>query len=153
MYIISKSCTSKQGNSLPACDSECRHLAERQESTALPAAFHSLDVLAKPLDLVGHMVQLEHVVDPLEQCGVVHVLRQKVVGAGLDSTLNVAELVQRGDHQNHDVTSGRIALELLADFEAAGFRHHDVEEHQMRLEGGNFIERVLPIDCHGRFDI
>src|SRR5215210_7872599 len=104
-------------------------LAEREEYAASAAAFHSLDILAKPLDFVGHMVQLEHVVDPLEQLGLVYGLREKVVGAGLDSSLNVAQLVQRGDHQYHDMASGRIALELLADFETAKLRHHDIEQY------------------------
>ena len=46
-----------------------------------------------------------------------------------------------------------IALELLADFEAAELRHHDVEQNQMRLERRDLVERVLPIDRHGRLDV
>src|SRR4051812_26115333 len=67
------------------------------------ATFHSFDVLAKTLDLVGHVIQLEHVVDPFEQLGLIHGLRKKVVGAGLDSTLDVTKLVECRDHQDHDV--------------------------------------------------
>ena len=46
-----------------------------------------------------------------------------------------------------------VALELLANLEAAELGHHDVEQHQVRLERRNLVQRILPIDGHGRFDI
>src|SRR4051794_30680991 len=99
------------------------------------------------------MVQLEHIVDPFEQLSFVDGLRQKVVRAGLDSTLNVAELVQSGDHQDHDVAGGWITLELLTNLEAAELRHHDVKQHQMGLKRSDFAKSILTIDSHRCFDI
>ena len=51
------------------------------------------------------------------------------------------------------VLVARVAFELLADFEAAELRHHDIEQDEMRLERRHFVQRILAIDRDGRFDI
>ena len=44
---------------------------------------------------------------------------------------------------------GRVALERLADLEAAELGHHDVQQDQVGLERGHLVERVAAVDGHG----
>ena len=76
-------------------------------------------------------------------------LLEKIVGAGIDGPFDVAQFVQRGNHQDHDRARGRIVLELLANLEAAQLGHHHVQENQIGLEAGHFVERVAAIDGDG----
>src|ERR1044071_7261969 len=119
----------------------------------LPTAFHSLDVLAKAFDLVGHLIKLQHVFDSLEKLSLIYRFGQKVIGSRLDGSLDVAQLIQRGDHENHDVAGSRIALELFTNLEAAQLGHHDIEQDQMRMERFDFVKRILPVNGHRSLDI
>ena len=56
-------------------------------------------------------------------------LRQEVVAAGFDGLGDVARLVERRDHQHGDVARGLVLLQPLANFVAAQFGHHNVEQN------------------------
>src|SRR5262249_36563304 len=62
---------------------------------------------------------------------------------------DVAQLVERGDHQDHDPAGRRVGLQLFADFEAAELGHHDVQQDQVGLERGDLGQRVAAVDRHG----
>ena len=91
-------------------------------------------------------MQPQHVFHAVEQFQLVDGLAEKIVGAGLDRPFDVAQRVQRGDHQDHDVTGGRVALELLADLKPTQLWHHHVEQDQVRLERRHLIQRIASID-------
>ena len=71
--------------------------------------------------------------DAQQQLGLVDRLGQEVVGAGLDGAVDVAGLVEGGDHEDGDVARRRVRREALAHLEAADLRHHDVEQDQVGL--------------------
>ena len=48
-----------------------------------------------------------------------------------------------GDHQNRQVLEARIGLDPLQQLEAVHLGHHDVEEKQVELFGGQVLEEVL----------
>src|SRR5262249_35691226 len=83
--------------------------------------------------------------DAQQQFAFVDGLGDKVVGAGLDGTLDVAGVIEGGDHDDADVARGRVGAQALADLEAADLRHHDVEEDQVGLPGGDLVQRFLAV--------
>ena len=92
-----------------------------------------LDVASVRSSSLALLPAVEQRPDPAEQLDLVDRLGEEVVGAGLDAALEVAGLVQGGDHQDGDVLRRRVGPEPLADLEAAELRHHHVEQDQVGL--------------------
>src|SRR5688500_9213541 len=62
------------------------------------AALHLFDVAPQALVFVGHVVEFEHVLDPLGQLDAVDRLAEEVIGAGFHGPFDVAGLVEGRDH-------------------------------------------------------
>ena len=50
-----------------------------------------------------------------------------------------------GDEEHHDILRVRVLLDLLANGEAIGARHFDVEQHHVRLAGTHQPERLVGV--------
>lgn len=92
--------------------------------------------------------EFEHILDPFLEFHLIDGFGEEVVGTGRDGAFDVAKFAQGGHHEDDDLGRLGILFELSTDLEAAEFRHHDVEQDQVRIEAGNFVERILAIDCH-----
>jgi len=72
-------------------------------------------------------------------------LADKIIGTAIDSALDVAELVQGGNHDDGDVAGVGVVLEPPADLESAHLGHHHVEQDQVGLAFGHHIEGLHPV--------
>lgn len=112
--------------------------------------FHAFDVLSEAFVFVADVFERQHVFDAFEQFDAVDGFGDKVVSADFDGSLDVPQFIEGGDHQDHNRFGGGVALEFLADLKAAELWHHDIEQDEVGMEGGDLIQGRLPV--FGHFD-
>lgn len=90
--------------------------------------FHFFNVAPQALDFVGDATELKHVFNADKKFHFVDGLGQKIIGARINGSFDIAKFIEGCYHQNHYISGAGTVLDLLADFESAQFRHHDVEQ-------------------------
>ena len=79
--------------------------------------------------------------DPRQQLGAVEGLGDEVVGSGLERR-HLLLLATGGDHQDRERVRGRLGAKAPAHLVAVHPGHQDVEEDDVRLPGGDGLERL-----------
>ncbi len=121
--------------------------------SVVTGVFHLFDIPAKAFVFVDDAFQLQHVLDAFEQFRFVDRFREKVIRTGGHGPFDISQLIQSGDHQNHDPFIGGIGFDFFADFEPAQLGHHHIQEDQVGLEGDDFFKRIASIDRDGRIAV
>jgi len=68
-----------------------------------------------------------------------------LTGLERNSSVPVADLVERGDHHDGDGAGGGVGLDLPADLEAAHAGHHHVEQDEIGLDLIELRDRLLAV--------
>src|SRR5688500_6140480 len=92
------------------------------------------------------MADAEEAADAGEELELVDGLADEVIRAAFGCLLDVAELVEGGDHEDLDVAGLLVALERSADLEAAHAGHHDVQEDQVGVVLLDFFQRLDAVE-------
>ena len=85
--------------------------------------------------------------DTGEQFEFVDWLGEKIICARVDCSFDITDFVERGDHDDWDVSCIGIFFEMLADLEAAHFGHHDIEEDDVWCGFVDRVDGLEPVVC------
>jgi hypothetical protein len=111
----------------------------------LRVALDRFDVRQRPLEVARVLPAFQKGADAQQQVVLVNRLGDEIVRAGVHGPVDVARLVQGGDHDDADSTGGRVGPEALADFEAADLGHHDVEQDDVGPPVSDLGQRLLAV--------
>jgi len=151
-------CTVAAQQRLVATRDDCVGDLRREEAAQAPQPVEFLDLRRHPrlelavpacklgglgLNLVVQGLDAQQRAHPREQLGLVDGLGEKIVGTRFQTLNALLVRIERRD-QDHRQCRGRgIGAQLLANLVAAHPRHHDVQEHQIRMPVGHFREPFL----------
>lgn len=105
-----------------------------------------IEVRERAFKFALHVSYAEEALHAGEEFELVDGLTDEVVCAALAGLLDVAEFIERCHHQHLNIFGAGVGFEFFADLESAHPGHHDIEQDEVGVVGGDFFQGVDSVD-------